>query len=121
MTLKGHDSGKPFRRVWHLADRASYVSGMLPLPPHTLAPMKFEIVYIFEKQRPVTLFARQLDAGVFTLSDSPMLGGVPIKRYVSQPRALKPNGEPDVTQFSFVLSTASDLPKLRVGQVVELT
>jgi hypothetical protein len=53
--------------------------------------MKFEITYIFEKQRPVTLFARQLGAGEFTLSESPMLGGVPIKRYVSQPRAITPD------------------------------
>lgn len=45
--------------------------------------MKFEITHIFEKQRPVTLFARQLGAGEFSLSESPMLGGVPIKRYVS--------------------------------------
>lgn len=83
--------------------------------------MKFEITYIFEKQRPVTLFARQLGAGEFTLSDSPMLGGVPIKRYVSQPRAITPDGKPDLSQFSFVLSTGSDLAKLAVGQIVELT
>jgi hypothetical protein len=83
--------------------------------------MRFEITYIFEKQRPVALFARQLGAGEFTLSDSPMLGGVPIKRYVSQPRSITPDGKPDRLQFSFVLSTASDLPKLRVGQIVELT
>lgn len=83
--------------------------------------MKFEIMYIFEKQRPVTLFARQLDAGAFTLSESPKLGDVRIKRHVSQPRALTPDGEPDLTQFSFVLLTANDLPNLPVGQIVELT
>ena len=83
--------------------------------------MKFEITYIFEKQRPVTLFARQLGAGEFSLSESPMLGGVPIKRYVSQPRSITPDGKPDLSQFSFVLSSANDLPKLGVGQIVELT
>ena len=83
--------------------------------------MKFEITSIFVKQRPVTLFARQLGAGEFTLSDSPMLGGVPIGRYVSQPRSITPDGQPDLSQFSFALSTASDLPKFAVGQIVELT
>lgn len=83
--------------------------------------MKFEITYIFEKRRPVTLFARQLGTGDFTLSDSPMLGGVPIKRYVSQPRSITPDGKPDLSQFAFVLSTAHDLPRLGVGQIVELT
>lgn len=87
----------------------------------TLAPMKFEITYIFEKQRPVTLFARLLGAGEFSLSESPMLGGVPIKRYASQPRSVTPDGKPDLSQFSFVLSSANDLPKLGVGQIVELT
>lgn len=83
--------------------------------------MKFEITYIFEKQRPVTLFARQIGTGDFTLSDSPMLGGVPIKRYVSQPRSITPDGKPDLSQFAFVLCTAHDLPRLGVGQIVELT
>lgn len=83
--------------------------------------MKFEITYIFEKRRPVTLFVRQVGAGKFTLSESPKLGGVPIKRYVSQPRCIAPDGQPDFSQFAFVLSTASDLPKLMVGQIVELT
>lgn len=50
-----------------------------------------------------------------------MLGGVPIKRHVSQPRAITPDVKPDLSQFSFVLSRASDLPRLRVGQIVELT
>lgn len=82
--------------------------------------MKFEIVYIFETQRPVMLFARQVEPGDFTLAQSPMLGGVPIKRSVSQPRALTKDGSPDMTQFAFVLSSANDLPRLKVGQIVDL-
>lgn len=49
-----------------------------------------------------------------------MLGGVPIKGYMSQPRSITPDGKPDLSQFAFVLSTASDLPRLGVGQIVEL-
>lgn len=50
-----------------------------------------------------------------------MLGGVPIKRSVSQPRTLKKDGSPDLTLFAFVLSSANDLPRVQVGQIVELT
>ena len=83
--------------------------------------MKFRIEYIAEKQRPVYLFARQLEPGVFSLSQKSRLGAVPIRSVVSQPRVLTADGKPDLTVFAFVLATANDLPKLRVGQVVELS
>ena len=83
--------------------------------------MKFEITYIFDKRRPVMVFARKMEPGAFTLSETPKLGGVPIKPHVSQPRALTPDGRPDLTQFAFMLATASDLTNLSKGQVVELT
>lgn len=83
--------------------------------------MKFEITHVFETQRPVTVFARQVEPGGFTLSTAPKLGDVPIERHVSQPRALTPDGQPDLTQFAFILATANDLPKLSKGQVVELS
>jgi len=57
----------------------------------------------------------------FLLYEFPTLGGAPIKRQVSQSRALTPSGQPDMTEFAFVLATADDLPKLQLGQVVELT
>lgn len=82
--------------------------------------MKFRIEYIFDQKRPVSLFARQLEAGQFAVSEGLNLGGVPIKPYLSQPRALTPDGRPDMTIFTFVLATAHDLPRLLVGQEVEL-
>lgn len=82
--------------------------------------MKFRIEYIFDQKRPVSLFARQLEAGQFAVSEGSSLGGVPIKPYLSQPRALTPDGRPDMTLFTFVLATAHDLPRLQVGQEVEL-
>ncbi|CAN7762747.1 MULTISPECIES: hypothetical protein [unclassified Variovorax] len=82
--------------------------------------VKFRIEYIFDQQRPVSLFARQLEAGQFAVSEGSHLGGVPIKPYLSQPRALTPDGRPDMTVSTFVLATAHDLPRLRVGQEVEL-
>jgi len=82
--------------------------------------MKFRIEYIFDRRRPVYLFARKLDQGEFSLSETPCLGGVPIKRSLSQPRAIAPNGTPDLAVFTFILATANDLSKLSVGQEVEL-
>ena len=83
--------------------------------------MKFRIEYIATKGRPAYLFARQLEPGEFLVSGASRLGEVPIKPCVSQPRALTPAGKPDLTVFTFVLATANDLPKLEVGQVVELS
>jgi hypothetical protein len=83
--------------------------------------MKFRIEYIARKERPVYLFARQLETGEFFVSQTSRLGDVPIKPQVSRPRALTPDGKPDLSVFAFVLVTANDLPKLEVGQVVELS
>jgi hypothetical protein len=82
--------------------------------------MKFRIEHIFHQQRPVSLFARQLEPGEFAVSERSRLGGVPIKPYLSQPRALTADGQPALTVFTFVLATANDLPRLQVGQDAEL-
>ena len=83
--------------------------------------MKFRIEYIATEERPVYLIARQLEPGEFLVSETSRLGDASIKPYVSQPRALMPGGKPDLSVFTFVLATANDLPKVEVGQVVELS
>ena len=83
--------------------------------------MKFCIEYIATKARPAYVFARQLVPGDFALHQSPCLGDVPIRQSVTQPRALTPQGDPDLTIFAFTLVTANDLSKFSVGQVVELS
>ncbi len=82
--------------------------------------MKFRIEYIARNARPAYLIARQLGAGNFAVSATSRLGGLAIKPYLSQPRALTPDGKPDLSVFVFVLATANDLPMLWVGQEVEL-
>lgn len=82
--------------------------------------MKFRIEYLAKQERPCYVFARQLESGDFLLTPSSRLGGVPIRQQVSSPKALTPHGETDRMVFAFVLVTASDLPKLTIGQVVEL-
>ena len=84
-------------------------------------PMKFRIEYIAHGERPAFLFARQLDSGEFQVSPSSQLGEVPIEPHLSCPRVLTPGGEPDLSVFTFTLVTANDLPKLQVGQIVELS
>lgn len=83
--------------------------------------MKFRIEYIAQKQRPCFLFARQLDMGDFHLSEKSKLDDVPIRPHLSMPRALTTEGKPDMTVFTFYLASANDLPRLLVGQVVELS
>jgi hypothetical protein len=82
--------------------------------------MKFRIEHLFQKHRPAYLFARQLEPGSFVLGETSRLGGVAIRPSISMPRSIKPDGSPDMTVFAFTLATANDLPKLTVGQVVEL-
>jgi hypothetical protein len=82
--------------------------------------MKFRIEFIAQKRRPAFLFARRLEPGDFHVSANSKLGEVPIRPTIAMPRALTTEGEPDMTVFTFYLTTANDLPKLSVGQVVEL-
>ena len=83
--------------------------------------MKFRVEQLIEIGREVSVFARQLDEGNFVLSGAPRLGGVEIRRQVTQPRKLTSDGEPDLKLFAFQLVTASDRPRLVNGQTVDLT
>ena len=80
--------------------------------------MKFRIEYIFDRQGPVYL--RECSARAVFLFQKTPAWGVSIKRSLSQLRAIAPDGAPDLAGFTFVLATANDLPKLSIGQEVEL-
>lgn len=64
--------------------------------------------------------ARQLDPGSFSLSMLPRFAGVPLQRTLTQPRALKPDGSPDLSVFMFTLADARNVKELCVGQIAEL-
>ncbi|MGC1549492.1 MAG: hypothetical protein WA777_13285 [Rhodanobacter sp.] len=83
--------------------------------------MQFRVEYISSPVPSPYVLVRQLEAGDFSLSSQSKLSEIPIVRNVSQPRSLKPDGTPDLSVFAFQLLVASDLEKLEVGQVVELT
>lgn len=83
--------------------------------------MKFRVEHIMRKRRPVLIFARQLEAGSFELSASPKLGEVSIRRHLSMPRTVEPDGKVNSSLFAFYLSAASDLNAIAVGDELELT
>jgi len=82
--------------------------------------MKFQIEYLSKDARRPCLVARQMEPGQFSVSERSCLAGVSIKPFISQPRALTPEGKPDLTVFVFTLRSANDLSGLAVGQTVEL-
>lgn len=81
--------------------------------------MLFRVEYVFRDQRPVLVFARQLEPGHFALSESPQLGGARLQRKLSQPRTLTPAGQPDSTVWAFILTDAHQADLLVVGEQVE--
>jgi len=81
---------------------------------------RFCVEALFRRSRDAYVLVRQIDSGDFALADSSFLGGVPIRRWLSQPRKIKPDGSPDFSVFAFVLASGSDADRLHVGDVVEL-
>jgi len=65
--------------------------------------VKFKVVFVGKFESGSHIFARQLAACDFSVSASSQLGGVPIQPSLSQPRALRPDGSPDLDIWAFVL------------------
>jgi hypothetical protein len=82
--------------------------------------VKFKVEYVGKSETSSYLFARRLEPGDFSVSGSSRLGGVPIRPSISSPRALKPDGSPDLDVFAFILAESQDAERFSVGQTVEL-
>lgn len=83
--------------------------------------MRFRIEFRFPStRRPAVVFARALEPGNFALGPRPTLGGVRIQRAVTQPRALRPDGSPDLDLYGFALESRADIIALEVGAEVLL-
>jgi hypothetical protein len=67
------------------------------------------------------VLVRQLNQAPLLLGKQPMLADVAISRTVQQPRALTEDGRPDLAVFALHPLRKSDLARLTVGQVVELS
>lgn len=80
---------------------------------------KVKVEYILNS-KPVGIFVRVLDDKKFALGSTPTLGGCAIKKSISQPRALKKDGGPDLDVFCFYLKNDNDKSVFVIGSVVEL-
>jgi hypothetical protein len=83
-------------------------------------PLRFEVESMLPSLGAGVLLVRQLSAGEFALGDAPTLGGFPIQRWVTSPRALRPDGSPREDLFAFTLRSKKHMSAFTVGQVVEL-
>jgi hypothetical protein len=77
--------------------------------------MRFRVEYIHDKRKSTLILARRLDGGDFTLTEGAHLGPVAIHPEVSMPRALKPDGTPDLDVFVFRPRSRSGLVDIQVG------
>ena len=82
--------------------------------------VRMRIEWVAPKQLDRYVLARALESAEFRLSPASTLGGFAIEPILSQPRALKEDGSPDLEIFAFVLRNSSDIAKLRVGEEVLL-
>ncbi len=82
--------------------------------------MKFRVESLFDVGEHTFLLVRRMEHGAFSLSAAPRLGGVVIRRFVEQPRKLKPDGSPDLDVFAFELADRQNKERFAVGQVLDL-
>jgi hypothetical protein len=62
----------------------------------------------------------RISSSNFVLTDVSTLAGVPIRKWIDQPRKLKDDGTQDKDVFVFALQTTGDAHKISVGSMVEL-
>lgn len=81
--------------------------------------MKFKVLLLQRKLKPYFVFVRKLGEGDFVIPENPMLDDIPIKGLLLPPRALKPDGTPDLDIYTFKLHRPG-VDALKVDQIVEL-
>ena len=59
-------------------------------------------------------------SSVFTMSDLPALGSVPIEQWFDMPRSIRSDGSPRLDLYVFKLARAEDRDRLQPGQTVIL-
>lgn len=87
--------------------------------PSEPIPFEVEDVFRLTGTNPVVL-ARRLEERDFRLGEDPRLGGCPVLRWGSQPRALRPDGSPRLDLYAFQLRDREDLERFHPGQRVVL-
>jgi len=86
-----------------------------------MAAPRFEVEQILPFQGEVYIIARLREPAGFRLEPGCTLGGVTIRPWLTQPRALGISGEPRLDVYAFVLADAADAARLSEGTEVELS
>lgn len=81
--------------------------------------LRFKIEYI-QLSKPVAVISRQMQQQEFYLGEASTLGGCKVQNHLTQPRALNPDGSPNLDLFVFYLANGNDRERLCVGKEVEL-
>ena len=81
---------------------------------------RFEVTSAFQAAGRSYVVARQLEVGSFTLTERAELGGFPIESWLDQPRTGGAVHGKTEGNFAFCLRSSEDLPRFKVGDVVEL-
>jgi hypothetical protein len=80
---------------------------------------RFQVSETFQVAGRAYVVAYPIEARDFTLSDRAELAGCPIEQWLDKPRSA-PAGEGSGPSFAFCLRASQDLPKFKVGNVIEL-
>ncbi len=80
--------------------------------------LKFKIEYA-QESKPTAIIARQLQQHDFYVGGASTLGGCKLQKHLSQPRALRSYGTPDLDLFVFYLANGNDRDEFKVGAEVE--
>ena len=89
---------------------------MTTMSAAAMSDFPFEVEHVLEAGGETYVLARSLSCEGFKLSEVSTLGGIAIKKWLSQPRALKPDGSPRYDLFSFHLCSRSDRGYFQPGQ-----
>jgi hypothetical protein len=83
--------------------------------------MKFKVEYIQIKRKASFLFARQIESSEnFQVRDGSYLGPIELRSFLNQPRAIKPDGSPDMDVFAFYPKDKSKLKQISEGDILDL-
>jgi hypothetical protein len=80
----------------------------------------FEILYINNARKSAYIFAKKQGDFDFEINEKSKLGKIELKPILSQPRALKKDGSPDLSIFAFCPKDRGQLKDINVGNVLEL-
>lgn len=87
-----------------------------------MTPPRFTVEGFFSHGSRALIFASALDPAMnFSVSNGARLGGCELLEFLDMPRALDEHGRQRLDLYVFELRNGSDLNRIEVGAIVELT